>query len=112
MGREVVLDGRLFCIGLTALTFYDPHSNTWTVEETELPWQDMAREAMTQGPIMYCRIHIVQAVLHQGRIVVFLSNGAVFERDTDGSWSRYEVAEGTGFRQYKHYGFAAASVLL
>ena len=27
--------------------------------------------------------------------MVFLSNGAVFERDTDGSWSRYEVAEGT-----------------
>ena len=27
--------------------------------------------------------------------MVFLDNGAVFARDTDGSWSRYEVAEGT-----------------
>ena len=55
-------------------------------------------------------LYIVQAVLHQGRIVVFLSNGAVFERDTDGSWSRYEVAEGTKLRGYAYS--AAASVLL
>ena len=110
----MALDGKLFCIGLLALLCYDPQADAWTVEQTELPWQDMVREAMTQGPIMssltYCRIHIVQAVLHQGRIVVFLSNGAVFERDTDGSWSRYEVAEGTKLRGYAYS--AAASVLL
>ena len=53
----------------------------------------------------------MQAVLHQGRIVVFLSNGAVFERDTDGSWSRYEVAEGTMVRN-NGCQFVAASVLL
>ena len=41
------------------------------------------------------RTAAMEAIPHLGRIVVFLSNGAAFERATDGSWSRYEVAEGT-----------------
>ena len=60
----------------------------------------------------FYRLHIERAVPHQGRIVVFLDNGAAFARAADGSWSRYEVADGTGFRQYKHCGLVAASVLL
>ena len=62
------------------------------VKETELPWQDMARAAHEQFIFSF---RIVEAIPHQGRIVVFLSNGAAFERATDGSWSRHEVAEGT-----------------
>ena len=54
---------------------------------------------------------VVRAVPHQGRIVVFLSNGTAFERDTDGSWSRYKVARGSGFC-YGYKGGFAASVLL
>ena len=37
----------------------------------------------------------MQAVPHQGRLVVFLDNCTAFARAADGSWSRYEVAEGT-----------------
>ena len=55
-------------------------------------WQDMARAAHEQFIFSF---RIVEAIPHQGRIVVFLSNGAAFERATDGSWSRHEVAEGT-----------------
>ena len=51
---------------------------------------DMARNAN-----WWEHLHIVEAIPHLGRIVVFLSNGAAFERATDGSWSRHEVAEGT-----------------
>ena len=50
-------------------------------------------------------------VSHKGRLVVFLDNGTVFERAADGSWSCYEVADGTGFRRRTRE-FAAASVLL
>ena len=56
------------------------------------PWQDMARAAHEQFIFSF---RIVEAIPHLGRIVVFLSNGAAFERATDGSWSRHEVAEGT-----------------
>ena len=52
----------------------------------------MARAAHEQFIFSF---RIVEAIPHQGRIVVFLSNGAAFERATVGSWSRYEVAEGT-----------------
>ena len=66
--------------------------------------------------IAYSPLTIQQAIPHQGRIVVFLNNGAAFERATDGSWSRYEVAEGT-FDSDEIVigncgGFVAASVLL
>ena len=53
----------------------------------------------------------MQAVPHQGRIVVFLDNCAAFARAADGSWSRYEVAEGTLVRR-NYAQFVAASVLL
>ena len=86
----MALDGKLYCIDLLVLSCYDPQVDAWTVEETELPWQDMARNAN-----WWEHLHIVEAIPHQGRIVVFLSNGAAFERATDGSWSRHEVAEGT-----------------
>ena len=91
-GRAVALDGKLYCIDLLALLCYDPQADAWTVEQTELPWQDMARAAHEQFIFSF---RIVEAIPHQGRIVVFLSNGAAFERATDGSWSRHEVAEGT-----------------
>ena len=58
----------------------------------DLRWQDMARAAHEQFIFSF---RIVEAIPHLGRIVVFLSNGAAFERATDGSWSRHEVAEGT-----------------
>ena len=95
-----VLDGKLFVIGMKALLFYDPQSNVWTVEQTELPWHDDMAEFSPR---------VVSAFPHQGRIVVFLSNDTAFERDTDGSWSRYKVAKGSGF-WYDMGG--AASVLL
>ena len=88
----MALDGKLLCIDLLALLCYDPQADAWTVEETELPWQDMARAAHEQFIFSF---RIVEAIPHLGRIVVFLSNGAAFERATDGSWSRHEVAEGT-----------------
>ena len=53
---------------------------------------------------------VVSAFPHQGRIVVFLANDTAYERGTDGSWSRYKVARGSGF-WYDMSGFAA-SVLL
>jgi len=56
-------------------------------------------------------LHIKAVVSHQGRLVVFLDNEAVFERAADGSWSRYEVAEGTLVRR-NYAQFVAASVLL
>ena len=56
-------------------------------------------------------IHIVQAVPHQGRLVVFLDNCTAFARAADGSWSRCEVAEGTMVRN-NGCQFVAASVLL
>ena len=52
----------------------------------------MARAAHEQFIFSF---RIVEAIPHQGRIVVFLSNGAAFERATVGSWSRHEFAEGT-----------------
>ena len=104
----MALDGKLFCIGLLALLCYDPQADAWTVEQTELPWQDMARAAHEQFIFSF---RIVEAIPHQGRIVVFLSNGTAFERDTDGSWSRYKVARGSGFC-YGYKGGFAASVLL
>ena len=112
----VVFDGKLFCIGLLGTSFYDPRSDVWTVEETELPWQDMAREASFQLTIgetdhTFYSIHIVQAVPHQGRLVVFLDNCTAFARAADGSWSRCEVAEGTMVRNNGGQ-FVAASVLL
>ena len=112
----MAFDGKLFCIGLLAISFYDPQANTWTVDETELPWQDMAREASYQHTFgatvhTFYHLHIAQAISHQGRIVVFLDNGAVFARAADGSWSRYEVAEGTA-RELRRGYVKAASVLL
>ena len=112
----VVFDGKLFCIGLFAISFYDPQSDTWTVDETELPWQDMVRGASFQFTIgetdhTFYRVHIVQAVPHQGRLVVFLDNCTAFARAADGSWSRYEAAEGTMVRN-NGCQFVAASVLL
>ena len=99
--RGFVLDGKYFWIaGVTTFKVYNPQSNAWTVEETKFPWQD----DMAPWPV-------VRAVPHQGRIVVFLSNGTAFERDTDGSWSRYKVARGSGFC-YGYKGGFAASVLL
>ena len=95
----MVLDGKLFCIGTSKV--YDPQSNKWTVEETELPWHDRNEP--------YLEPRVVQALPHQGRIVAFLSNGTAFERATDGFWSRYKVAKGSGF-WYDMGG--AASVLL
>ena len=92
-----MLDGKLFVIGMKALLFYDPQSDKWTIEETELPWH-------SNEP------RVVSAFPHQGRIVVFLTNDTAYERGTDGSWSRYKVARGSGF-WYDMSGFAA-SVLL
>mgnify|MGYP004032298465 CR=1 FL=1 len=112
----MVFDGKLFCIGLLDISFYDPQADAWTVEETELPWQDMVRESRythTFGETVHTfySIHIVQAVPHQGRLVIFLDNCTAFARAADGSWSRYEVAQGTlGRRSYAQ--FVAASVLL
>ena len=76
----------------------------------------MAREASFQLTIgetdhTFYRVHIVQAVPHQGRLVVFLDNCTAFARAADGSWSRYEVAEGTMVRNNGGQ-FVAASVLL
>ena len=66
--------------------------------------------------ITYSPLNIQQVIPHQGRIVVFLNNGAAFERATDGSWSSYEVAEGTfdsdEIMTLNYGGFVAASVLL
>ena len=112
----MAFDGKLFCIGLFGISFYDPQADAWTSEETELPWQDMAREASFQLTIgetdhTFYSIHIVQAVPHQGRLVVFLDNCTAFARAADGSWSRYEVAEGTMVRN-NGCQFVAASVLL
>ena len=70
----------------------------WTVEETEVPWRDM-------------EANILQAFPDEGRIVVFLNNGAAFERATNGSWSRFYVLEGT-LDIVEGEGFAGASVLL
>ena len=57
--------------------------------------QAQAGSRLLKSPDDVIRRLLVEAIPHQGRIVVFLSNGAAFERATDGSWSRYEVAEGT-----------------
>ena len=99
-----VLDGKLFVIGMKALLFYDPQSDLWTVEQTEFPWEEKISE-WYNGP------RVVSAFPHQGRIVVFLTNGTAYERGTDGSWSRYKVARGSGFC-YGYKGGFAASVLL
>jgi len=71
----------------------------------------MARESMYELSFgAFYTLHIKAVVPHQGRLVVFLDNGAAFERAADGSWSRYEVADGTVRRRTRE--FAAASVLL
>ena len=68
----------------------------------------MARAAHEQFIFSF---RIVEAIPHLGRIVVFLSNGAAFERATDGSWSRHEVAEGTIDPDQLRYGsMRAASI--
>ena len=97
-----MLDGKLFVIEMKALLFYDPQTDAWTAEQTKVPWQDdMTRDFVPR---------VVSAFPHQGRIVVFLANDTAYERGTDGSWSRYKVARGSGF-WYDMSGFAA-SVLL
>ena len=55
---------------------------------------------------------VLQAFPDEGRVVVVLNNGAVFERATNGSWSRFYHVEGTLDDIVEGEGFAGASVLL
>ena len=64
------------------LPVYDPQSNAWNGRLRILPIYD------NHGVTSVCA--------HNGRLVVFLSDGTACERANDGSWSPYEVAGGFG----------------
>ena len=57
---------------------YDPQFDTWT--------QSLGPRQGWNG--------VRRACTHNGSAVVFFSDGLVLERDTDGSWSPYDVEEG------------------
>ena len=78
--HAVVVDGKLFVLFSSRSTLiYDPNSESWT-EEAAPPW-DGRKE---------------HACVHNGRLVIVSRDaGGMFERATDGSWSRCEF-NGTG----------------
>ena len=79
----VVVDGKLFVItsGITShdptISVYDPASNTWSVE--------------SNTPFRHMRVR--HACAHNGRVIVFLVSGQVFERAAAGTWSAYNLAD-------------------
>ena len=69
----IVYDAKLFVTYFQSMLVYDPHVDTWT--EERIPWVHGVAE---------------HAYTHNGRIVVFATNGTAFQRASDGSWSPYE----------------------
>lgn len=73
----LAVDGKLFLFTRT-LAIYCPRSDTWTEETSDLGTRRVSR-----------------ACAHNGRIIILYSDGAAFERATDGSsWSPYEAVFG------------------
>ena len=73
----LVVDGKLIRVDRIEVV-YDPQFDTWT--------QSLGPRQGWNG--------VRRACTHNGRAVVFFSDGLVLERDTDGSWSPYDVEEG------------------
>ncbi len=81
----VVADGKLFVItsGILAshhdptISVYDPPSDSWSVE--------------SNTPFRHMRVRY--ACAHNGRVIVFLVSGQVFERAAAGTWSAYDLSD-------------------
>ena len=79
----VVVDGKLFVItsGMTShdptISVYDPPSDSWSIE--------------SNTPFRHMRVRY--ACAHNGRVIVFLVSGQVFERAAAGTWSAYDLSD-------------------
>ena len=79
----VVVDGKLFVItsGMArhdpTISVYDPASETWSVE--------------ANTPFRHMRVRY--ACAHNGRVIVFLVSGQVFERAAAGTWSIFDLSD-------------------
>ena len=79
----VVVDGKLFVItsGMAShdptISVYDPRSEKWSLE--------------SNTPFRHMRVRY--ACAHNGRVIVFLVSGQVFERAAAGTWSAYDLSD-------------------
>ena len=70
----LVLDAKLFMLHHENPVVYDPQFDTWTdLPGSEVPWSSGR--------------NVRHACVHDGRIVVFLSNHTAFQRASDEPWS-------------------------
>ena len=96
-----VVDGKLLVANSFHLSYtliYDPRSDSWT------------EEAAGQGlnSCLIGGVDVEHSCAHNGRLVAFTRHGGVFERDTDGLWSRGSCGvNGEGLHD-----FVSESVLL
>ena len=114
--RTLVADGKLFLLNPNrlAMGIYFPQEDMWMHVALDRAWVrafDSARFELGSDDYHECC-----ECAHNGRVVIFYSDGAAFERSNhNGFWSRYKAAAPNVLRDYdKAKGDLAAfgSVLL